>query len=173
MTSPPPSFILDVHLGKLARYLRILGLDVAYRNNWEDAEIVQIAALEGRTILTRDRGLLQRKAVVSGYLVQNLDPKKQLREILAHFHLSGSLKPYTRCALCGIQIEPATKEEVLPLLPPKVATRYRKFYRCPSCGKVYWKGDHFRSLGPLLKDARTASTRKVIPIQKRLLDRSE
>jgi uncharacterized protein with PIN domain len=154
---PIPSFILDVHLGKLARYLRLLGFDVAYANHWDDPEIVQKALEEHRTILTRDRGLLERRAVVSGYLVQNLKPEDQLQEVLDRFGLRPFLDPYSRCPLCGTPIEPISKEQVLSLLPPKVAKRYRKFYHCPSCGKVYWKGDHFRNLSPLIQRARRAS----------------
>lgn len=149
-----PSFILDVHLGKLARYLRLLGFDVAYANHWDDPEIVHRALEEHRTILTRDRGLLERKAVASGYLVQNLKPDAQLQEVLDHFDLRKRLNPYSRCPLCGTLIEPVSKEQVLNILPPRVARRYRKFYHCPSCGKVYWKGDHFRNLTPLIRRAR-------------------
>ncbi len=151
----PPSFILDVHLGKLARYLRLLGFDVAYANHWDDPEIVQRARKEQRIILTRDRGLLERKAVLLGYLVESLDPEGQLQEVLDQFNLRRRLKPYSRCPLCGTPIEQVPKEAVLPSLPPRVARRYRKFYQCPSCGKVYWKGDHFRNLDALIQKARS------------------
>lgn len=151
---PIPSFILDVHLGKLARYLRLLGFDVSYTNHWDDPEIVRRALEEHRTILTRDRGLLERKAVVSGYLVQNLKPEDQLQEVLDRFSLRPFLDPYSRCPLCGTPIEPIGKKQVLDQLPPRVAKRYRRFYHCPACGKVYWKGDHFRNLGQLIQKAR-------------------
>ncbi|MCX7787749.1 MAG: Mut7-C RNAse domain-containing protein, partial [Spirochaetes bacterium] len=156
--SLPPSFILDVHLGKLARYLRLLGFDVAYANHWNDPEIVHRALKEHRTILTRDRGLLQRKAVLSGYLVQSLQPEDQLQEVLEHFHLRRQLKPYSRCPVCGTPIRPVLKEAVLSLLPSRVAQRYRKFYQCPTCSKVYWRGDHFRNLDSLVRLARNQKT---------------
>ncbi|MFQ3620375.1 MAG: Mut7-C RNAse domain-containing protein [Spirochaetales bacterium] len=151
---PSPAFILDVHLGKLARYLRLLGFDVAYANCWDDPYIVDLAQKENRIILTRDRGLLQRKAAVSGYLVQNLSPQAQLVEIVSYFHLRPYIQPFSLCPLCGTPIEQVPKESVAALVPEIVSQRYRRFLRCPSCGKIYWRGDHFRNISELVRLAR-------------------
>lgn len=151
---PPPAFLLDVHLGRLARLLRLLGFDVWYRNDLEDEAIVKAAAAEGRTILTRDRRLLMRKAVTAGRLVRSDDPETQAADLIADLGLERAMKPASRCAACGRLLGRVDKSLVSEALPDAVRRRYRKFFRCPGCGAVYWRGDHFRNIEPLLKRLR-------------------
>ncbi len=140
-------FILDVHLGKLARRLRMLGFDALYENDYDDPQIVEIARAEGRTILTRDRGILQRRPVASGqvpgYLVESDDIDVRVREVLTHFDLVGEVAPFRRCMACNGLIEPVDKAEIVDQLEPLTAEHYDEFYRCQRCGRVYWRGSHF------------------------------
>lgn len=139
-------FILDVHLGKLARMLRLLGFDALYRNDYEDTEIVRIGGLGPRIVLTRDRQLLKAKAVTHGYWVRSLVPEEQLEEILYEFDLFSQIEPFQRCVLCNGRIYKTSKELVLHLLEPKTKLYYDEFFQCGDCGQVFWKGSHFPDL---------------------------
>ncbi len=151
---PAPRFLLDVHPGKLARHLRLLGFDALYRNDSSDAEIVRRAAAEGRVILSRDRGILSRQAVGAGCLVRSGDPFRQAVDVVLDFGLAGNLRPFSRCARCGALLVPVDKKAVADGLPDLVRRRYRRFLRCPACGQVYWRGDHFRNIEALLRRLR-------------------
>jgi hypothetical protein len=150
------AFLLDVHLGRLARFLRLLGFDAAYRNDMDDDSIIRTALQDGRTILTRDRGLLMRRAVRNGYLVRGGDPFLQLVAVLRDFGLERKLRPFSRCARCGGPIVPVEKARIAAELPELVRRRYRRFFQCPACGGLYWKGDHFRNIEPFMRRLRTA-----------------
>jgi uncharacterized protein len=143
-------FIADVHLGRLARYLRLLGFDTLYRNDWSDTVLVERARCDQRILLTRDRGLLKRSAVAHGHLVRQTEPRAQLREVIERFDLSRSLQPFTRCPACNGQVERVAKEDVLAGLPERTARYYQEFWRCGECARLYWKGAHFRSLQSLV-----------------------
>lgn len=140
------AFVVDVNLGKLARWLRLLGFDTLYRNDYRDAEIARISAEEGRIVLTRDRRLLHHKAVTHGYWVRSVDPEAQVAEVVRRFQLESSIRPFHRCLACNGLIHGVAKSEVLAQLEPKTRRYYDEFYRCDDCGKVYWKGPHFTRL---------------------------
>nr|WP_256463967.1 Mut7-C ubiquitin/RNAse domain-containing protein [Georgenia sp. TF02-10] len=165
-------FVLDVHLGRLARRLRLLGLDVAYRNDADDDALVAQALGEGRVLLTQDRGLLRRRALAPGEAAtQPDDPpgqpwqagparaahvagarvEDQVRDVLDRF--APPLAPFTRCVVCGARLVPATAAEVAPLLQPGTRRTYTEFMRCPACGQVYWRGAHAARLVELVRDA--------------------
>ncbi len=146
-----PRFAADVHLGRLARFLRLLGFDTLYRTDWSDASLVEVAREEHRTVLTRDRGLLKRNAVDHGYLVRNTEAPAQLAEVIERFDLRSSLRPFTRCPACNGEVAMVAKETVVDRLPPRTACHYHEFWQCRGCGKVYWKGGHFRSLEELVQ----------------------
>lgn len=147
-------FAADVHLGRLAGYLRLLGFDTAYGNDWDDTRLVECALVERRIILTRDRGLLKRSAVDHGYLVRETRPRAQLVEVIGRFDLRDCLRPLTRCAQCNAEIAPVSKTAVLESLPPRTAALVDEFWRCEGCLRVYWKGAHYRSLAALVALAR-------------------
>jgi uncharacterized protein len=144
-------FVADVHLGRLARYLRLLGFDTVYRNDWSDAALVECAVGEHRIVLTRDRGLLKRRAVDHGYLIRGTDPRAQLDDVIERFDLHGSLQPFTRCPACNGVVRRVSKADIAGRLPPRTARYYEEFWRCPDCGRVYWKGGHYRSLRALVE----------------------
>jgi len=139
-------FILDVHLGTLARYLRMTGFDTLYRNDLEDEEIVNISVDEKRIILTRDRQILKNGKVTHGYYVRNTNPARQLDEIVHRFDLKEKFNPFHRCMICNGIIETIDKKAVLDQLPLITSQAFNEFYRCKSCLKVYWKGSHYTRL---------------------------
>lgn len=150
-------FVLDGHLGKLARYLRLLGFDCAYDRDAKDADIVRRQQTERRIILTRDRGLLKAKAVTHGYCVRSTRPEAQMAEVVERFDLSSQLNPFTRCLVCNGEVAEAGPDAAAEA-PPRVRRRQTEFYRCADCGKVYWKGTHYDRLSDLVR--RAAATKK-------------
>jgi uncharacterized protein with PIN domain len=144
-------FVLDVHLGKLARWLRLAGFDALYRADLEDAEIADLAVREKRVVLTRDVGLLQRKAITHGYWVRADTPDVQIVEVLRRLQLDRSLSPFQRCLDCNGWIERVDKTEVWERLEPKTREFYQVFYRCAHCQKVYWAGSHYSHMLEKLK----------------------
>lgn len=146
-------FVLDGHLGRLARYLRMAGLDAAWRADFRDEEVARLSAEQRRIVLTRDRGLLKRRAVTHGTWVRETDPRRQLAEVLRRFDLARSLAPFRRCLRCNDLLAPVEKAAIAALLPPRVAERHHEFRRCPSCGRVYWKGTHHARMQRLLAEA--------------------
>lgn len=146
-----PAFILDVHLGRLASYLRILGFDTLYRNDYADPEIVRRSLAEGRTILTRDRGILKTGAVTHGYWIRSQEPLEQLREVVERLDLRSCARPLTRCPVCNGRLHRVEKREVAALLPAKSRELYEEFSRCSDCGKVYWRGSHYAKILELVQ----------------------
>lgn len=139
-------FVLDVHLGKLAVYLRFAGFDTLYRNDYHDDELTQISVTEQRILLTRDRNLLKRSIITHGYYVRATDPKQQVAEIFRRFQLS-LLDPLTqRCTQCNSLLQPIAKEKILDRLPPNTQLYYHEFYYCQICDKIYWKGSHYQNM---------------------------
>jgi len=139
-------FICDVHLGKLARRLRMLGFDTLYRNDYDDPTIVRIATRQNRVILTRDRLLLHRKAVTHGYLIRTSNPLDQISELLQRFQLEDHLRPFARCIECNGRIRPVSKAEIVQFLEPKTRQYYDRFSRCEQCMKIYWQGSHYERM---------------------------
>jgi uncharacterized protein with PIN domain len=149
-----PRFIADVHLGKLARHLRMAGFDTLYTDYWNDDEIVRIAGVQKRTILTRDKGMLRRKEVDRGYFVRATESEAQLAEVIRALQLEALLAPFTRCRECNGVLEDAAKEAVIDRLPEKVRGFYERFKRCPGCGRVYWEGTHFARMNGIFERLR-------------------
>jgi uncharacterized protein len=139
-------FVLDVHLGKLASLLRMLGFDTLYRNDYEDPELARISAAENRILLTRDKGVLMRSIVSYGYYVRETNPEKQAIEVLGRFNLSDRLKPFHRCIRCNGKIEPVEKAAICDRLPLQVRESIDDFHRCNSCEQLYWQGSHFQQM---------------------------
>ena len=149
-------FVLDGHLGKLARHLRLLGFDARYANDPTDVDLVAISNSERRVLLTRDVGLLKRGSVTHGCFVQSTDPREQVREILSRFQLMDRIDPYTRCLACNGSLEPIDKQDVADRLPPKTRELYDEFKSCTTCRKIYWRGAHHQRLDRIIAVARGA-----------------
>lgn len=143
-------FVVDVNLGKLARWLRLLGFDTLYRNDFADPEVVRLAAAEDRIVLTRDRRLLHHRAVTHGYWVRAVEPERQVAEVVRRFQLEWRVAPFRRCLACNGAIEPVNKEAVLHRLEPATRRYYEEFSQCTGCGQVYWKGPHYARLAAMV-----------------------
>jgi uncharacterized protein with PIN domain len=141
-----PAFVLDVHLGQLAVYLRMLGFDTLYRNDYADEELARISSQERRILLTRDRGLLKRSIVTHGYCLRATDPRQQLGEILHRFDLRRAAAPFRRCLHCNTPLQTVAKAEISHRLDAKTKKYYDHFRRCPTCDRIYWRGSHFKRM---------------------------
>ncbi|MFL6591293.1 MAG: Mut7-C RNAse domain-containing protein [Luteimonas sp.] len=147
-----PRFVLDVHLGRLARYMRLLGFDCLYRNDYPDEELVAISRDEHRIVLTRDTGLLKRAEVTHGAFVRAQDPRQQLREVLDRFQLHGRIAPFSRCGRCNGMLSRLATDDALRMVPPAVAQKHDEFRHCVQCGQVYWPGTHLQRFRGRLAD---------------------
>jgi uncharacterized protein with PIN domain len=152
-------FVLDVHLGRLAAYLRMLGFDTEYRNCATDADLVRISAGHQRILLTRDRGLLKHSAVTRGYWLRSTDSRRQAAEVVSRFDLARSLRPFTRCMACNEPLRPISKAAIHDRIVPTIAARHHAFRECPACLRVYWEGTHHQRMHRWIEDL-TAAARK-------------
>ncbi|MBC8424719.1 Mut7-C ubiquitin/RNAse domain-containing protein [bacterium] len=141
-----PRFVCDVHLGKLARRLRILGFDTVWADDLEDAVIASVASREGRCVLTRDVGLLKRNEVTRGYWVRGTEVRSQVAEVVRRLDLAKRIEPFARCSSCNAPVEPVGKAEIEPRLEPQTREHFEEFHRCTGCGRIYWQGSHYDSL---------------------------
>jgi uncharacterized protein with PIN domain len=148
---PPPKFIADCHLGRVAKYLRILGYDTLFFSHIEDNDLIELSNAQERIILTRDRELSERK-YANAFLLRPTDTETQLKIILEHFKLSKKIRGKSRCTVCNTPLEEVDKEEVIDLLPEGVKKHFEFFERCPGCNRIYWHGDHYRNMMSLLDD---------------------
>jgi uncharacterized protein with PIN domain len=148
---PSPRFVLDVHLGTVARRLRLAGVDAAYANDRDDDALIEQANAEQRVLLTQDRGLLRRRKLWLGGYVRGTRPDEQFRDVLDRF--APPLAPWTRCTACNGLLSPVRKADVEPLLRPGTRRTYQSFSRCPDCGRVYWRGAHSRRLDVIVASA--------------------
>ena len=147
----PPRFLADVHLGSLARKLRLLGIDTAYVPGADDDELVVRAAVQDRVLLTKDRQLLCRRALPHGALVRGTGATEQLDDVLDRF--APDLNPWTRCAACNGLLAPTPRESVADRLPAGTRRTYEEFVACERCAHVYWHGAHSRRLEALVARA--------------------
>ena len=143
-------FVLDTHLGRLAAYLRMLGFDTLYRNDYDDPTLAKISIDEQRILLTCDKRLLMRKQVTHGYYVRERQPQKQLLEIVIRFDLFNSLRPFTRCMHCNGKIQPVSKETIKQHLMPRTKVHYDDYWQCNHCQKIYWTGSHYLRMQQLI-----------------------
>ncbi len=153
---PSARFVLDVHLGKLARRLRLAGVDAAYANDLDDDALIEQANAGRRVLLTQDRGLLRRRKLWLGAYVYGARPDAQLADVLERF--APPLAPWTRCTACNGLLFPVSKADVEAVLQPGTRRTYQSFSRCRSCGKVYWRGAHSERL-----EAVVASALRAVP----------
>ncbi len=148
---PSARFILDVHLGTLARRLRLVGVDADYANDRDDDVLISQANATRRVLLTQDRGLLRRRKLWLGAYVRGAQPDDQLRDVLDRF--APPLAPWTRCASCNGPLAPARKLDVEEELQPGTRRTYQAFSRCTDCGRVYWRGAHSARLELIVDSA--------------------
>jgi uncharacterized protein with PIN domain len=141
-----PRFVVDTNLGKLARWLRLLGFDTCWQNNYADSEVVRLGVEEERIILTRDRRLLFHKVIVHGFWVRAVIPMAQIQEVMQRIGLVHHIHPFHRCLECNGLIHPVAKSAVINKLEPLTRKYYDEFFQCKCCSQIYWKGSHYLNL---------------------------
>ena len=143
-------FIADSNVGKLAKWLRMIGYDTLFFNNIDDNELVDIAMEEGRIVLTKDTYIMKRRVATNGQLKIILtrydNPKQQLLQVVKALKLDCYLRQFTRCLECNNSLISRTKEEVMELVPPYVFLTQTQYMQCPSCLRIYWRGTHWQRM---------------------------
>ena len=158
-----PRFVLDVHLGRLASYLRLLGFDTLYRNDYDDATLASVSVDDHRILLTCDRRLLMRKIIIHGYFVRARQLQQQLFEIMSHFDLYDKKQAFTRCMRCNGRIWPVNKKEIETQLLAKTKKYYKEFFQCESCRKIYWKGSHYHKMQDMINQVKAGFVNPLSP----------
>lgn len=148
----PLLFLADEQLGRLSRWLKILGQDVIYRNRWPDLELLSQARTEARIILTRDSHLSEKAADLPLYLVRENYPALQLREVVGHFQDRLRIEIFSRCVECNVPLLDIPRSQVEGQVPPFVWKTQTEYRTCPSCGKVFWSATHRERIEVQLKD---------------------
>jgi uncharacterized protein len=152
------AFVLDVHLGTVARRLRLVGVDTAYSADANDDALIEQANAARRVLLTQDRGLLRRRSLWLGAHVRGDEPRAQFADVLDRF--APPLAPWTRCVTCNALLAPVPKSDVEAQLEAGTRRTYHEFARCQGCGRVYWRGAHAGHLEAIIDAARrTVSAR--------------
>lgn len=150
-------FIANGMLGKLTRWLRMLGQDVTYSNQFEDAELIAKAEKEHRVLITRDSGLYQRalsKGIVAFY-VEGLTEAEKLAELAERFDFSLTIDlKRSRCPRCNAKIRLTPKETLASKVKKNTFTYYDEFWKCTECGRVYWQGAHWDGIRATLEEAK-------------------
>ena len=139
-------FVADAHLGRLARYLRLLGFDTLFANDLGDDALALASAREGRVLLSRDRALLQRRIVTHGLWVPSTRPREQLVFVVERLDLYRLFRPFSRCTMCNGNLMRVSKGSLEAELPPRVRVLFDVFWRCSGCGRLYWRGSHYQRL---------------------------
>ncbi|MGE5394050.1 MAG: Mut7-C RNAse domain-containing protein [Candidatus Saccharibacteria bacterium] len=140
------AFICDVHLGRLCKYLRMLGFDTLYSNDYTPQKIIEISNAEKRIILSKNIQLIRHKEVTHAYWVRSANPREQLNDLIYGLDILKWAQPLTRCLNCNSMLERVKKEDIINRLEERTATYYTEFFRCPGCDQIYWKGSHYESM---------------------------
>lgn len=148
----PPRFFADAMLGRLARWLRLLGFDCAWEADIADEDLVRRALAEGRVVLTRDRRLPEEWRVSGLHLVEGEQIRDQLAEVIRSFDLAGSIRLLSRCSRCNEPLAPTAPVDVAARVPPRVLERHGDYSACPACGRIYWQGTHAERIRRLVDE---------------------
>ena len=150
-----PKFIVDCNVGKLTKWLRLMGYDAQFFNGSDDSQLVAVAQAEGRVILSRDTHIMKRRVITSGQLkaviIQSDDPERQIRQVIDTLHLDYQLRPFTLCLECNQALVERDKGGVEELVPPYVFKTQDQFMQCPNCQRIYWRGTHWQAMTQRLK----------------------
>lgn len=147
-------FVADVHLGRLARFLRLLGFDTVWDRASADPDLVRISVEDGRILLTRDVELLKHGSLTHGLYVRETDPERQVAEVVDRLHLADRIDPFTRCMKCNGVLESVDKAAIEDRIPAGTSAAVDDFVRCTGCGQVFWKGAHADGLRRIVELAR-------------------
>ena len=150
-----PKFIVDCNVGKLAKWLRLMGYDTRFFNGTDDSQLVATALAEGRVILSRDTRIMERRLITSGklraILIRSDNPELQIRQVIDALDLNSQLRPFTICLECNQPLAERDKGEVKELVPPYVYQTQSQFMQCPTCHRIYWRGTHWQAMARRLE----------------------
>jgi hypothetical protein len=152
-------FLTDGMLGKLTRWLRLLGYDVKYSRSLSDEQLIEIAKRENRILLTRDLKLYRQAMTqkINSFFVERATEAKKLASLVRQFNLNLDFDvTVSRCPKCNAKIKPIPKEKVVDKIPETTASYYNEFWECPSCKKIYWQGAHWKRINKTLEEAKKA-----------------
>jgi uncharacterized protein with PIN domain len=142
-------------VGKLARWLRMMGYDSLFFDGDDDSSLVRQALAEGRVILTRDTGMMRRRAISSGrlraVLIESEEPERQMQQLMTVLNLKGQSRPFTLCLECNQPLESRSREEVVGRIPPYVYRTQTQYMECPECHRIYWRGTHWAAMARQLE----------------------
>jgi uncharacterized protein with PIN domain len=145
------TFIAEVNLGNIIKYMRALGLDVYCDSSLSTREIIDVAKRDKRIILTKNRKLLQVKNVSHGIFIHPGTTADQIRRIIDYLDIKADLKPFSRCLRCNTPLDVVPKEKILDRIPPQTIAFCDEYVLCPSCDKIYWKGTHYLHMETVIK----------------------
>ena len=150
-----PSFIVDINVAKLARWLRMMGYDTVLFGHGSDSRLIRTALTEERIVLTRDTHIMKRRVVTTGrlraLLISDERPDLQIRQVIEQLGLDGDAHPFTLCLECNSRLVPVARDDVAERVPPYVFRTQQEFVECPACHRVYWKGTHWQAMLRRLK----------------------
>jgi uncharacterized protein with PIN domain len=145
-----PRFIVDHNVGKLARWLRMMGYDTRLFSGDNDSRMVALAREEDRVILTRDTQIMKRRVVTSGQvaaiLIEGDEPERQIRQVITTLNLNPQSRPFSLCLECNYPLVAKSKTEVADLVPPYVFRTQSQYMACPKCHRIYWRGTHWQAM---------------------------
>lgn len=143
-------FIVDTNVGKLAKWLRVMGYDALFFDGGDDSQMVAIALAEGRVILTRDTQIMRRRVATNGQLkvilIQSSEPEQQMRQVVETLNLDCQFRPFAVCLECNQPLNEKTKQQVQDLVPPYVFQTQSQYMECPVCHRIYWRGTHWQAM---------------------------
>jgi uncharacterized protein len=149
-------FVIDINVGRLARWLRMMGYDAILFHELDDGLMVKLALAQGRIIVTRDTEFMRRRTVtmhrVRALLVSGDDPELQMQNVIAEFDLDTRYKPFTRCLECNSVLTPRDRNGVEGEVPPRVYERQEQYMECPVCRRLYWQGTHWEDMHRKLQE---------------------
>jgi len=148
-------FIVDHNVGKLAKWLRIMGYDAWFFEGSSDSQMIATALAENRVILTRDTQIMRRRLVTSGQLkailIQSDEPERQIRQVIDILKLDCQFQPFSICLECNQPLVERSREQVKDLVPPYVFQTKSQYMECPACHRIYWRGTHWQAMTKNLK----------------------
>ncbi|HSV12278.1 MAG TPA: Mut7-C RNAse domain-containing protein [Hanamia sp.] len=138
-------FIADVHLGKLAKLLRMLGFDVVYNHSLSNKELLLNAMNESRILLSKNNAFKNNKSIQC-FILTSENPEIQLQEALIHFNLKEKINPFTKCMVCNGGLHAVTKDAIANQLQANTKHYFNEFWQCDNCKRIYWKGSHYERM---------------------------
>lgn len=157
-------FVADNNVGKLARWLRLIGYDTLLFKQKDDGQLIRTGLSEARVILTKDaqfvkRGLVS-KGILKAILLEHDDPRLQVQQVVRTLNLNYHFRPFSLCLECNQPLVARKREEVRTLVPSRVFETQTRYTECPTCHRIYWQGTHWKAMVKKLQELQTGGGKK-------------